>query len=423
MTMQFRPRLSQRIILSVVLLTTIVSGLFAIGLTAAIHYVEESLVTNELQSDFTQILDDYKHGRDLRLDEGAAFFPAGPALPDYLRSIPTGYTEIVLDDRAYYAYHRVEGEISYFLVKDQTAFEKAEILLQQAVLGGFLFSVLVSFVLGLFMVKKVIAPVRKLTRQVAEQGALDALRDEPLTHAREYADDEVGALARAFAATFARLQQALRREALFTSDVSHELRTPLMVIQSGCDVLVARKDLDGYTRQKIESIRLAAKEMKALVEAFLALARAKDSYSETATLESIVKSEFPTWEKMAGQMENRLLLEEKDRGPVQKEIEYPAVLLRTVIDNLIRNAIHHTAGGEIVLVLKADGFVLRDTGSGIAAEEMSKVFKPFYRGTSSHREGLGLGLSLVQRICEREHWSIALEQNQPRGCRFSINLA
>lgn len=420
--MKFRSRLSQRIILSVVLLTTIVSGLFAAGLIATIHFVEENLVTSELRRDFDRVFEDYKKGRELRLDEGSAFFPAGPSLPDYLRSIPTGYTEIVLDkpDRAYYVYHLAEGETSYFMVKDQTSFEKAEILLQRAVIGGFVFCILVSFVLGLFMVKQVIAPVRKLTRQVAD---LEALREQPLPFASEYADDEVGALAKAFDATLAKLQQALRREALFTSYVSHELRTPLMVIQSACEILVAKKELDGYTRQRIESIRRAVKQMKALVEAFLALARGKDNHSETATLDAIVKSEFPTWQQMAEQKENRLLLQEEARNPAQKEIEFPAVLLRTVIDNLIRNAVHSTAGGEIVLVLKAGGFELRDTGSGIAADEMAKVFKPYYRGTASHRDGLGLGLSLVQRICEREHWTVALERNHPRGCYFRVNLA
>lgn len=419
--MQFKSKLSQRIILSVVLLTTIVSGLFAIGLTATIHYVEKSLVTSELQKDFARVFEDYQDGRELRLDEGSAFFPAGPTLPDYLRSIPTGYTEIVLDNRdhAFYVYHLVKGETSYFLVKDQRSFEKAEIVLQRAVWSGFVFCVLASFVLGVFMVKRVIAPVRKLTRQVVNRGIF---KEQPPSLASEHANDEVGALAKAFDSTFARLQQALRREVLFTNDVSHELRTPLMVIQSACEILVAKKELDGYARQRIESIRRAVKKMKSLVEAFLALARGEDTPSEMATLDAIVQSEFSTWQQLAEQKKNRLLVQQEMAITASKGVEYRAVLLRTVIDNLIRNAVHHTAEGEIVLVLKAAGFEVRDTGSGIAIDEITKVFKPYYRGTASHREGLGLGLSLVQRICEREHWSIVLEQNQPQGCCFRVNL-
>ena len=130
-----------------------------------------------------------------------------------------------------------------------------------------------------------------------------------------------------------------------------------------CEILVAKRDLDDYTRQRIESIRRAVMKMESLVEAFLALARGEDTPSETATLEAIVQSELPTWQQLAEQKRNRFLLRQEVEIPAPKGIEYPAVLLRTVIDNLIRNAVHHTAGGEIVLVLKADSFEARATGS------------------------------------------------------------
>ena len=420
--MKFNLRLSQRIILSFVLLTGIVSGLFAVGLITTIDFVEENLVTNELQKDFSRLLEDYRKGRELRLDEGEAFFPAGPDLPEYLCAIPEGYTEIVLkeSDSAYHVFHQVEGTTSYFLVKDQTDFEKAEILLKRVVGGGFVLSVVASLVIGVVMVRQVIAPMRKLTEQVALR---EDLQSVPPSLASEYADDEVGALAKAFDATFIGLHQALVREALFTSDVSHELRTPLMVIQSTCEVLAAGKELDDHSRQKIEAIRRAVKDIKSLIEAFLALARGKDNQTETATLKAVVQEEFPNWERMAMRKGNRLLLLEETGSPAQREPLYPAVLLRTVMDNLVRNAVYHTAGGDIFLALKTGGFEVRDTGSGIAADEMQKVFQPDYRGPDSPREGLGLGLSLVQRICEREHWTVALEQNQPRGCCFRVNLA
>jgi hypothetical protein len=192
--MKFKSSLSQRIILSFVLLTAVVSGVFSLALTATIDYVEESLSTAELQKDFTRVFEDYKKGGDLRLDEGSSFFTAGPNLPDYLRSVATGYTEIVLEDRAFFVYHVREGETSYFLVKDETPFEKAEALLQWAVYGGFALSILISFVLGLFTAKQVIAPVRKLTRQVADR---ENVRDGLPPLSSEYADDEVGALASA----------------------------------------------------------------------------------------------------------------------------------------------------------------------------------------------------------------------------------
>lgn len=417
--MRFKLSLSQRIVLSFVLLTGVVSGLFAVALTATFHYVEESIITIELQRDLARAIEDFQRGEELRLDEGSSFFTAGPNLPDYLRSIATGYSEIVLEDRAYFVYQAREGATSYFLVKDQTDFEQGEVLLKRAVFGGLVLSLLLSLALGLLLVKQVVAPVRKLTRQVSEYADASENRS-PLSP--DYADDEVGALARAFDDTLTRLHQALQREALFTSDVSHELRTPLMVINSSCDVLLAREGQDEYTQQRIGAIHRAANEIKDLVETFLALARGKEMATATTSLRNLVNSEFPMWCEMAARKGNRLLLAEEAQGAPRTEKAYPTVLLRTVLANLIRNAIHHTSAGEIVLELRPNGFNLRDTGSGIAADERHRVFEPYYRGGSSPGDGLGLGLSLVRRICEREHWTVVLEENRPHGCIFRLNF-
>ena len=99
------------------------------------------------------------------------------------------------------------------------------------------------------------------------------------------------------------------------------------------------------------------------------------------------------------------------------------VLLRTVLNNLIRNAFHHTLQGQVSLEVTAHGVDVRDTGPGLSAEEKSQVFNPDYRGTATHSSSLGLGLSLVQRICEREHWSLSLQDNQPSGCRFVLKFS
>ena len=64
-----------------------------------------------------------------------------------------------------------------------------------------------------------------------------------------------------------------------------------------------------------------------------------------------------------------------------------------------------------------------DSGVGIPAAEREAMFQPFVRGGSARGEGLGLGLSLVQRICESQGWSVELSDAEPSGCRFLVNLA
>ncbi len=59
---------------------------------------------------------------------------------------------------------------------------------------------------------------------------------------------------------------------------------------------------------------------------------------------------------------------------------------------------------------------------GIPEEKREAMFQPFVRGTEQRGEGLGLGLSLVQRICENQGWSVSLDTMEPNGCRFSVDM-
>jgi signal transduction histidine kinase len=220
------------------------------------------------------------------------------------------------------------------------------------------------------------------------------------------------------------LQQSLLRETLFTSDVSHELRTPLMVIKSSCDLLIEKDQLDDYSRQRINTISKAAREIKELVDAFLILARGNETEQEHATLSSIIQRDLNVWQQQSEAKGLSFTLEEQATKHEDPEGLLPVPMLRTVLNNLIRNAIHHTKEGGITLISNAEGFELCDTGPGISTSDKESIFKPFYRGGSGDRNshGMGLGLSLVQRICEREQWEIAVSDNNPAGCCFSVKL-
>lgn len=417
--MEFKSPLSQRIIISFVLLTTVVSGLFGLGIALTIHFVEESLVTEEMERDLAQVLKGYQAAAPRQLDDVTQFFVSSKPLPEFLADTAPGFTEVVLDRQAYYVYRRVDGPVSYYLVRNQTAFEKREDFLVMVVAGGFLVSIIVSFLLGRFLVNKVVAPVRRLTHQVRDREKL--LSGTPLLSS-DYAEDEIGTLAKAFDTAFQRLQQALEREALFTSDVSHELRTPLMIINSSCDLLMEKNLLDSFSRQRVEMIGKAAGEISELVDAFLALARGRAAGMESTSVEEVIAVGLPGWQQQAAGKGLTFTYHGSQGHGAVAAGRHPEVLLRTVLNNLVRNAVHHTARGEIALRLLPGGFELRDTGIGIAADQKQHIFQPFYRGDMSGQDSLGLGLSLIERICEREHWTITLEDNHPHGCIFTVTF-
>ena len=101
---------------------------------------------------------------------------------------------------------------------------------------------------------------------------------------------------------------------------------------------------------------------------------------------------------------------------------YNAVFLHSVLGNLLRNAWHYTNAGQIALRLHGQGFVVEDTGIGISEAERESIFEPFVRGATARGDGLGLGLSLVRRICLSQGWRVELTAMQPSGCRFEVNL-
>ena len=92
------------------------------------------------------------------------------------------------------------------------------------------------------------------------------------------------------------------------------------------------------------------------------------------------------------------------------------------MSNLLRNALHYTSEGEVRLVLEDDGFRIEDTGMGVAPEEQTQIFEPFMRGAGARGEGLGLGLSLVKRICEQQNWNIQVREMPPRGSCFRVTF-
>jgi signal transduction histidine kinase len=265
------------------------------------------------------------------------------------------------------------------------------------------------------MARQVMAPVVRLAGQVRHPDQLDT-RTVPL--APNYADDEIGHLAAAFDKTLGQLRRSIERERLFTSDVSHELRTPLMVISTSCELLL-ENPLQEAQRGQVERIVRTARDMNDLVRTFLLLARSGPAEAtEAATLAEVAREQAEQWGPSI--RAKGLAFELIDEGA--DTAGHNPTFLRTVMVNLLRNALHYTVSGSVRLVLEHEGFRVEDTGMGIPDEEQDRIFLPFARGSGARGEGLGLGLSLVKRICEHNGWEIMASSGQEAGTCFRISF-
>ncbi len=422
--MEYHLSLSRRIVIAFVLMTFLVGGVFSLGIVAVVHTVEERLISTDLRNELERMVQrDMKRGGQPVLDPDMRlyFVPLAEVaqLPAHLRELPAGFSEVEEDQQYFYAYvAELEGN-HFVLLQNQSDFEARERLLYKVVLVGFLISVALAWLLGWALSRRVIAPVVRLARQVRRR---DQLLDVTPPLAPDYAKDEVGELAGAFDDALNRLRAALARERLFTSDVSHELRTPLMVINSSCELLEATPDLPARAKGPLERMTRAAREMQELVQTFLALARNQgdnDTQAPRATLAQVARRQTQEWQAA---VEAKGLQWRLSVAPEADQALWHEPFLRSVMSNLLRNALHYTERGYIGLQVRADGFVVEDSGVGIPEEQREAMFQPFVRGAEGRGEGLGLGLSLVRRICQLQGWTVTLGDSAAGGCRFEIAL-
>ena len=222
-------------------------------------------------------------------------------------------------------------------------------------------------------------------------------------------------------------REALRRQREFAADASHELRTPLTVIRASVE------DLERHPGDRVATVGTALIDIReevdhltAMVDDLLLLAR---SDSGAVALERVPVDLGDIASIGAGS----LATVAADRGvrvtvdPEPAEVTGDPARLRQLVVILVDNAIRHAPdGGEVALVVRADGqdatLVVDDDGAGIRPEDLSRVFDRFYRAPGATGDGTGLGLAIAAWIVERHGGRIAASQRPTGGARFTVRI-
>ncbi len=242
------------------------------------------------------------------------------------------------------------------------------------------------------------------------------------------AESELGQLAAVLNSTFARLETAFAQQKQFASDAAHELRTPVTVILTQTQMSLAReRDAAGY-KQTVEACQRAAQRMRKLIESLLELARFD------AGQEVLKRLPLDLANTLRDSAELVQTLAEERGVKIVSEI-LPAPLtgdserLAQVVTNLLTNAIQYNRpGGEVRVKLEMQStlavLTVADTGKGIAAVDLPRVFERFYRADRS-RTGAGnsgLGLSICRAIVEAHGGTIEVTSEVSVGTTFTVRL-
>jgi len=278
---------------------------------------------------------------------------------------------------------------------------------------------------GVFLAGRALAPIDSVTRLARRITGADLSQRLNL----DLPDDEVGRLARTFDEMIDRLDEAFQRQRQFTADASHELRTPLTAIRGQIEVTLKRdRDAVGY-RDVLRGVNEEIDRLISLVGSLLTLARADAGEialaSDVVDAGALARSAVEQLRPLAEQ--KGLDIAVQDGRPLRVELDEDLVL--QLLLNLLDNAIKYTESGTVTVgwdtMPEGPRLYVRDTGEGIAAEHIEKVFDRFYRidtARSRAEGGAGLGLSISRWIAEAHGGFIALESEPGRGSTVEFRI-
>ncbi len=294
----------------------------------------------------------------------------------------------------------------------------------QALLLAALSATGIALILGILLARSLTRPLRELTtatRAVA-RGDLEqrvAVRSQ----------DELGELTAAFNQMSTDLARATQSRRQMTADIAHDLRTPLTVIGGYLESM--RDGVLKPTPDRLEMMQAEVGHLKRLVDDLRTLSLA-DAGSLTLDKHEISPQTLllrvtDIYQLIAEKIEVSLTARIAPALPVVTVDEERLV---QVLGNLVSNALRYTPkGGQIILEAKrgVDSVLLsvQDTGIGITAEDLSRIFDRFYRADQSRRQNegeSGLGLSIARSIIEAHGGTIEVESEMGCGTKFTITL-
>jgi signal transduction histidine kinase len=357
------------------------------------------------------------------------------------------------------------GEVDWLFVTvyPSALLERLALRTAGVVLGLGLMSLLVALLTASRVIRRQVAePLEKLTRATEHFAAGELRHKLPVGR-----DDELGRLARAFnrmtrtigdrdarlsahareledrvVARTDELERArLRAEgashakSAFLANVSHELRTPLNAIIGYSEILLedAQESGQAEAAADLEKIQVAAGHVLSLVNDVLDLTKVEagkvDLQLETFEVRPLLEDVVATVRPLAEKNRNALFLEV---DPELDHMHSDATKVRQALFNLLANAAKFTGDGEIKLLARlekgGDTFVrfeVEDTGSGIDAGELDRIFEEFTQGDGARNRdagGAGLGLAITRRFCRMLGGDIGADSEPGRGSRFTIRI-
>ncbi len=279
---------------------------------------------------------------------------------------------------------------------------------------------LVSGFGGYLLSRRALAPVDVIISEASAITANDLSRRLSLSTA----DDQLRRLALEWNSLLARIETAVIRITQFTADASHELRSPIAFIQTAAEYQLGNPALDEEQREVFMAILQETNATTEMLESLLLLARldaeGMPPLSQPVNVYQIAAEVVIQFEPASRKFHQQLIAALPPSTP--SLVRMAPGHLRRVLVAVIDNAIKYTPeGGQIRLEFDSSeglSLYIKDTGYGIAAEHLDRIFDRFYRADQARtntKEGVGLGLTIARRLMEQYGARISVESQLGKG--------
>jgi len=285
---------------------------------------------------------------------------------------------------------------------------------------------LIVVIVGRWMAGVALAPLERFAAAVRTIDAANLRQRLP----DRGVGDELDEVARAFNDTLARMEHAVGEMRQFSTALAHELRTPIAALRGEIELAGMKPGLSEEQRESSASQLEELDKLKRLIDQLLTLARAEAGQIPLAhdrvELAPLVEDVVEQLEPVALAQGLTLAADVAARPAIVGDASW----IERMLLNLLDNAFKFTpAGGTVTVRLSEAGggavLEVRDTGVGMAADVLPRVFERFYRGDPARAAGgfgVGLGLSLVKWIVDRHNGDVTAASAPGAGARFTVTL-
>lgn len=420
--------LPRKIRIAVILQVALAGALVALGAFVLSSYVRDRLVVDALELEAAYFWEQRKldptHRAPQSLTMRAYAVDRGGSaslVPEVLRPLQPGVHELAGPGVVVLVDDQPEGRL-YVTYPTARARELTVALIAAPVLLAVLALVLSGW-LTYRIARRLVAPMGWLAGEVRNwDPRTPDVRGLAPDRLPPDADEETRELAGALHAMAERVRAFVARERDFTRDASHELRTPLTVIRVASDLLLGDPDMPTRSQRSLSRIQRAGRDMEAVIDAFLILAREADvaPQSEDFDVRDVAREEVERVRESASCPKEGVALEMVEEGNVR--LHAPPRVLGLMLGNLLDNACRFTERGRIEVRVGNNRLEVRDTGIGMEQETIERAFEPFYRADLDSPQGKGMGLSIVRRLGERFGWPVTLDSALGKGTVATIRF-